>query len=141
MRVDEVMSAAKCCRPDATVQDCARMMRDENIGFIPICDEQGKPVGAITDRDIAVRVVAEGKTGSERARTFMTRDLVGCRLGEDVSAAERLMRHRQVSRVMVCDERGRLQGVISLQDLSEAAGEEDTGRTVAQLKTDQPSMH
>ena len=71
----------------------------------------------------------------------MTGDIVGCQLGDDVSRAAELMREQQVSRVMVCDAAGRLQGVISLQDVAEAESDESAGRTLTQVKSDQASAH
>jgi CBS domain-containing protein len=141
MRVDEVMTPAKCCSPEDTVQRCARLMKDENIGFVPVCERDGKPMGAVTDRDLAVRVLAEGKDGKEQLRNVLTRDIVHVRLGADVAEAARLMRERQVSRVMVCDDAGKLQGVISLQDLAEAESDEETGRTLTDVKSDQSTAH
>ena len=136
MRVDEVMSQAKCCRPSDTASDCARLMRDADIGFVPICDDAGKPVGAVTDRDLAIRVLADGRTGDERLERGETREIVSCTLGDDVRRAAELMRVRQVSRVMVCDVDGRLQGVLSLQDIAEIESDETTGHTLTQVKTD-----
>jgi CBS domain-containing protein len=141
MRVDDVMSPAKCCSPDDTVQRCARLMKEENIGFVPVCDRDGKPIGAITDRDLAIRVLAEGKTGDERIDRYVTRDVVGCRAGDDIADAARLMREHQVSRVMVCDDAGALQGVISLQDLAEEESDEVAGRTLTDVKSEQPTAH
>jgi CBS domain-containing protein len=88
-------------------------MRDESIGFVPICNAAGEPIGAITDRDLAIRVLAEGRAASEKVEQFMTRDVVSCPLGADLRDAQRLMRERRKSRVMVCDDRGRLVGVVS----------------------------
>jgi CBS domain-containing protein len=141
MRVDDVMSPAKCCSPDDTVQSCARLMKDENIGFVPVCDRDGKPIGAITDRDLAIRVLADGKTGNEKIDRYVTREVVGCRTGDDIQDAARLMREHQVSRVMVCDDAGKLQGVISLQDLAEEESDEMAGRTLTDVKADQPTAH
>jgi CBS domain-containing protein len=141
MRVSEVMSSAKCCSPDDTVRDCARLMKEENIGFLPVCDAAGKPVGAITDRDLAIRVLAEGRPASEKIQPFITKDIVECRLDDDISDAQHLMEEQQVSRVMVCDESGKLAGVISLHDLAEAEGEESAGRTLTGVKSDQPTAH
>ena len=61
MRVDEVMKPAKCCRQGDAVRTCASLMKQENLGFVPICDQAGKPIGALTDRDLVIRVLAEGK--------------------------------------------------------------------------------
>lgn len=138
MRVDELMSEATCCREDDSVRDCANVMKEADIGFLPICDAQGEPIGAITDRDIAVRVVAAGRSYDEPASAFMSRDVIGCRLGDDVQRAIELMRNERKSRVMVCDEQGKLKGVISLQDLAEYQSEEETGETLQEVKSDAP---
>lgn len=138
MRVSEILSRAKWCTPETTVEDCARLMRDESIGFVPVCDRDGKPVGAVTDRDLVVRVLAERRGGNEKLGGVLTRDLVSCHADDDLSVAERLMRDRQVSRVMVCDDFGKLLGVISLQDLAEAESDVATGRTLTDVKSDQP---
>jgi CBS domain-containing protein len=116
-------------------------MRDEDVGFVPICDDQGKPLGAITDRDLAIRVLADGRGGDERVEPFMSRDVVGCTTEDDVRAALQLMRDRKVSRVVVCDAGGVLRGVISLQDVAEVESDEEAGRTLGEVKGDQPSVH
>jgi CBS domain-containing protein len=141
MRVEEVMSSAKCCQESDSIIECARLMRDDNIGFVPICDASGKPVGAVTDRDLVLRVLAEGRRVDEKISGCMTRNVVACRLGDDLRDAERLMRERRTSRVMVCDEQGKLVGVISLQDVAQLEDEEDVGETLQQVKSDQPTAH
>lgn len=141
MRVEQMMSPARCCSEDDTVRAVARMMRDENVGFAPICDGEGKPVGALTDRDLAVRILAEGRSADEKASDCMTRDVMACRIGDDLKDAIRLMREQRKSRVMVCDDDGRLKGVISLQDIAEIESEEETGETLQQVKSDQPAAH
>jgi CBS domain-containing protein len=140
MHVEELMSSAKCCIEGQSVRDAARLMRDENIGFVPICDAQGMPLGAVTDRDLAIRVLAEGRAADERIERVMTHDPVSCRLGDDVKNAERLMRRSRKSRVMVCDERGRLAGVISLADIAEVESGTATGATLHEVKSDQPPV-
>jgi CBS domain-containing protein len=116
-------------------------MRDESIGFVPICDRGGKPLGAVTDRDLAIRVLAEGRPPSEKLQGFTTQEVVSCRVGDDVSRAQRLMEERQVSRIMVCDDAGKLVGVLSLQDIVEEEGAEAAGRTLSGVKSDQPTAH
>lgn len=141
MRVEDVMSSAKCCRESDTVIECARLMRDDDIGFVPVCDDDKKPVGAVTDRDLVLRVLAEGRSFDDPLSTCMTRDVISCRVGEDVSDARRLMAEHRTSRTMVCDEQGRLVGVISLQDLAELESDEEIGETLQQVKSDQPTAH
>jgi CBS domain-containing protein len=138
MRVEDVMSSAKCCRESDTVIECARLMRDESIGFVPICNDAGEPIGAVTDRDLAIRVLADGRSPDEEISAFMTRGVVSCGVGDDVSDAEQLMRDHRKSRIMVCDEQGKLCGVVSLQDVAELESEESVGETHQEVKSDQP---
>jgi CBS domain-containing protein len=144
MRVEELMSDAKCCKETDTVIDCAKLMRDESIGFVPICDKDMKPIGAITDRDLTIRVLAEGRSADEKLSGFMTRDVISCRTGDDSEEIARLMREHKKSRVMVCDDKGKLVGVVSLQDIAETESEEEAGETLQQVKSgepDQPTAH
>lgn len=138
MRVEDVMSEATCCREQDSVRDCAKLMKDEDIGFVPICDAHGAPVGAVTDRDLVIRVLADGRSVDEPVSGFMTRNVIGCRIGDDVEKAMELMRTERTSRVMVCDAQGGLKGVISLQDLAEDTDEEEAGETLQQVKSDAP---
>lgn len=142
MRVDELMSDATGCRQGATVRECARLMKEKNIGFVPICNEAGVPLGAITDRDLAIRVLAEGRSAEDAVDAFMTRDVLSCRVGDDVRDAEQLMRDARKSRVMVCDASGKLEGVISLADIAVATSEAAVGETLQQVKSDdRPAAH
>ncbi len=144
MRVEELMSDAKCCRETDSVIECARLMRDESIGFVPICDQDRKPIGAITDRDLTIRVLADGRSPDEELSGFITRDVIRCKSGDDSDEVARLMRDHRKSRVMVCDDDGKLVGVVSLQDLAESESEEETGETLQQVKSgepDQPTAH
>ncbi len=144
MRVQELMSAAKCCRSSDSVIDCAKLMRDENIGFVPICDDDGRPVGAITDRDLTIRVLAEGRSPDQKLSSFMTKDVVSCRPDDDAQEVAELMKERRKSRVMVCDDQGKLVGIVSLQDLAEASTDEEAGETLQEVKSgppDQPATH
>lgn len=141
MRVEELMSEAKCCKEGTSVRDCARLMRDETIGFVPVCNDRSEPIGAITDRDLAIRVLADGLAANERVDRFMTRDVVACRAGDDVKDVERLMRDHRKSRVMVCDASGKLLGVISLADVADVESDGAIGQTLQQVKSDQPMAH
>ncbi len=81
MRVEELMSEAKCCRETDTAMAAAKMMREEAIGFVPICDRSGKPVGACTDRDLTIRILAEGRPGDTKLSDCMSKDVISCRTG------------------------------------------------------------
>lgn len=119
MQVHEIMTAdAVCFGESDAVMEIARRMREQNIGFVPICDERGRPVGTVTDRDIAIRVAAEDKKASRtHARQIMSHEAVTCRASDAVERAEAIMAEHHKSRLMVVDDGGRLAGVLSLADL------------------------
>jgi CBS domain-containing protein len=102
-----------------SVQVAARKMRDENIGFLPVCENGTKVIGTVTDRDIAIRACADDRAASKtRIRDVMTREVVGCRPSDDVAKAEELMSKHHKSRMLCIDEAGKLVGVISLSDIA-----------------------
>jgi CBS domain-containing protein/uncharacterized protein (DUF2267 family) len=107
-----------CVLSDTTVQTAAQRMDDENIGFVPVCDTSGKVLGTLTDRDIALRVVAKALPAATRFPDVMTREVVACRPEEDIQQAEERMRRAQKSRIVCTDPAGRLVGVISLSDIA-----------------------
>ncbi len=118
MRCQEIMKQElECVSPRDTVEDAAMRMREENIGFLPVCDESKKVLGTLTDRDIAVRVVAARKPASTLVEEVMTREVIACQPREDIREAEKLMAEHHKSRIMCVDDGGTLVGVISLSDL------------------------
>ncbi len=133
MRCSELMKCeVETFRPGDPVVRIARRMREVNIGFVPICDPDGHPVGTITDRDLALRVCAEDRRASEvRAEEVMTREIVTCREADDLGCAETLMARNHKSRIMIVDEDGRLQGIISLSDVVE---QEEDARAAATMR-------
>jgi CBS domain-containing protein len=135
MKLREIMkSDASCVSPEDTIQDAARQMKEENIGFLPVCDDSEKVLGTITDRDIAVRVVAEGKPWDTKVQDVMSRDVVSARAEDDIADAESLMSSAQKSRLIVTDGNGILEGVISLSDLTK--NDSDSGaRTMRKVTT------
>jgi len=119
MKLKEIMkSDASSISPSAPIQAAARQMREENIGFLPVCDDSDKVLGTVTDRDITVRVVADGKSPSTKVEDVMSREVIAARPDDDLSEAERLMTKQQKSRLVVTDDQGKLKGVISLSDLA-----------------------
>ncbi len=120
MRCEEVMKRnPECLSENDTVQRAAIRMRDENIGFLPVCDAGGKAIGTVTDRDLTIRVLADGRASNVRVADCMTRQVVSCRAQDDLTQAEKLMAQHQKSRIMVVDNGGKLVGVISLSDIAE----------------------
>jgi len=95
----------------------ARRMRDNNVEFLPICDRRGRVIGTITDRDLAVRVVAEGLDYDLPITDVMTREVMACRTDDDVLHAGRVMLASRKSRLVVLDADGRLAGVVTLSEV------------------------
>jgi len=136
MKASDIMTSnPECLTPDSTVQEAARLMRDGGFGAIPVVDDQSRleVVGIITDRDIAIRHVAEGHDGSCRVGDHMTRDVECVRADSDLDDVEDLMSDEQIRRIPVVDANDRLVGMIAQADLSRHAGEEDVGQAVKDI--------
>jgi len=134
MRVHDVMTkTAVCTRPDASLEEAAERMKSLDVGALPVCSDD-RLVGMVTDRDIAIRSVAEGHNPRlEHVRDVMTPELVYCFEDQDTEDAARLMRDKQIRRLPVLNRDKRLVGMVSLGDL---ARETDDGQAAGQtLKT------
>jgi CBS domain-containing protein len=107
----------QCTSPQETARSAAEQMRKSNVGFLPVCDEARRVIGTLTDRDLAVRVLAEGLGASTPIQNIYSREVVACRPENDLQKAEALMAQHQKSRICCVDVEGRLVGVISLTDL------------------------
>jgi len=125
MKVREIMSRnVECIDRDASIKDAAGKMRLLDVGFLPVC-EGGEVVGTLTDRDITIRHVADGQNPYRvKARDIMTPNVFFCYEDQDVEEVARYMQEHEVRRVLIYDRTERLVGVVSLGDLSKAAGEE-----------------
>jgi predicted transcriptional regulator/uncharacterized protein (DUF2267 family) len=119
-----------CVLPDSTVHTAAQRMRDEGIGFLPVCDASGTVLGTLTDRDIVIRLVAEAFPVATRVVEVMTHEVVACRPDEDIQDAEQRMREAQKSRIMCTDAANRLLGVISLSDIARNAVDDQAVETL-----------
>lgn len=130
---DLMTSDPRTVEPSTTVADAARAMRDEGVGPIPIA-ENGKLVGILTDRDIAVRAVAEGKDPtSTTVQEIASRNLVTVDPEQGLDEALRLMAEHQVRRLPVCEEDGRLVGILAQADVARNVGDQPTGEVVEQI--------
>ena len=132
--ISEVMTANPCAidagRP---VAHAAKMMRDEDVGLAPIV-EGNRLVGTVTDRDIAIRVVAEGKDPeSTKVTEIASTDVVTVDPQQDLDEALRLMTQHQVRRLPVVEEDGRLVGVIAQADVARSADDRRTGEFVEEI--------
>lgn len=118
MQVSEVMCRDfKLVPPQATIQDAARLMRDGDFGFLPVGDED-RLLGTLTDRDIVVAAVAEGRTSDTQVGELIKGDVVTVREDADVDAAAKLMRDRQIRRLAVVGGDERIVGVLSVGDIA-----------------------
>ena len=116
-----------------SVAYAAKMMRDENVGVAPIV-EGDRLVGVLTDRDIAIRVVAEGRDPEQvKVEEVASREVVTVDPQQDLGEALRLMARHQVRRLPVVEEDGRLVGVVAQADVAKEADERQTGETVEQI--------
>ncbi len=119
MQIKDIMSTnVQVTYPNCTLLEAADRMKVLDIGALPVCDGD-QVVGMITDRDITVRAIAEGlDPWTTMVREIMTADAVCCYAYQEVVEAARLMKDRQIRRLMVLDRRQRLVGVISLGDIA-----------------------
>ncbi len=135
MRCEELMKdAVEYVKPNTSVKDAARRMREKNIGFVPVCGDDGKVLGVITDRDLCCRVLADGNDVQRPVRDFMsTEPLVTVRPNDDLKRLQQQMGQGKVSRVLVCDDQGKLKGVISLSDLAQVADPSQCAHTLKRV--------
>jgi CBS domain-containing protein len=124
---DVMKSAVSRGHEADTVTACARMMRDQNIGFVPIVDADDQVVGLVTDRDLVLRVLAAELPGATPVSEVMTRDVRVCHPDERIQMAEKKMAETRKSRLVVVDEGGRCLGVISLSDIAQVESRRRAG--------------
>ncbi|MBK7857847.1 MAG: CBS domain-containing protein [Archangiaceae bacterium] len=121
MHCKDVMSRkVRCCKVSSSAAECAQIMRDDQLGFVPVVDDKGVVVGVVTDRDLALRVVAERLPPETPVVALMTAGpLCTCGPEESVRVLEARMEQTRRSRALVVDGAGALLGVISLADLAQ----------------------
>lgn len=128
MKVSDVMSrGASLARPDDTLRAVAQRMADEDLGFLPVGDDE-RLHGMITDRDIVVRAVAQGRDpAATRVSEVMTADVRYCFADEDLDHVVQNMGNLQVRRLPVVDRDKKLVGVVSLADSARGHDTEAAG--------------
>lgn len=121
MKCEDVMlTLVFKCDETSTVAECAQLMRDEQLGFVPVLDKQFNVVGVVTDRDLAVRVVAEGLDLSSPVTEVMSRGpFLSCAPEDDLHQLEQRMAETKKARALVKAPDGSLLGVISLSDIAQ----------------------
>jgi CBS domain-containing protein len=139
MQVKEVMTGnVECVRPDESIAAVAARMRDLDVGAMPVCNND-RLEGMVTDRDIAVRAVAEGKDPKTcQVRDAMTQDVVYCFEDQETDEAAQLMSDRQIHRLPILNRQKRLVGVLSVGDI---ARKESDAAAQAMRGISQPTHH
>ncbi|HEX5972724.1 MAG TPA: CBS domain-containing protein [Gemmatimonadaceae bacterium] len=141
MNISELMSKdPRTVTPDTPVSEAAQLMKEEDIGMVPVIERvggaetRGRLVGVITDRDIAIRTVAEGRAVDSPVRDVMSSGVRTATPNDSVESVMELMGREQVRRVPIVDERGSLVGVVSQADLARKAKNEGrVERTVEEI--------
>ena len=133
--ITSVMTAnPSCCRMDTPLCDVAQMMVDSDCGMIPVVDDGNRPIGAVTDRDIATRIVAAGKDATACcAGDAMTSPIKTITTGTSLYDATCVMEAEKIRRVIVVDDAGELAGVAALADLALAGKDEATAQVVKEV--------
>jgi CBS domain-containing protein len=134
MQAKDLMTrSVECISPRTGIHDAAERMKLLDVGFLPVC-ENDRLIGTITDRDIVLRLVAEGKdvTGS-KAIDIMTKDVFWCY--EDQTAAEisDFMAQKEIRRVLILNRNKRLVGVLSIGDLAKRGEEQKAGKAIKEI--------
>jgi CBS domain-containing protein len=135
MKIQDIMTRdPETVTPEATVREAAQIMLREEVGIVPVVAGSGdnRLVGILTDRDIAIRCVAEGRDGSCKVRDAMSSgELSTCRQSDDVDSLMQVMRTEKVRRIPIVDDRGSLLGIVSQADIAlKVHDPQRSGRTV-----------
>ena len=138
MKAQDIMTKdPRTVTPETSVREAARLMKDADVGVVPVVDAGGsrKLVGVLTDRDIALRVVADGKDAAScRVRDVMSSHPRTAKAGDDVDAVMSLMGREQVRRIPVVDDRGDLVGIVAQADVvREATDDRKAERTIEKI--------
>jgi CBS domain-containing protein len=128
---DAMTSNPTTITAETSLEEAARLMKNEDVGALPIVDGE-RLVGMVTDRDIAIRGVAEGRTGATVGE-IASKDVVTIDPQQGLEEAARLMAEHQVRRLPVCEEDGRLVGILAQADVAQSGHDTLTGETVQQI--------
>ena len=116
-----------------TASTAARVMREENVGFLVVCDGSGRARGTVTDRDLALNALEDPGGPGTHVAEFMARDLVTCRPSDPIDVAERVMSQHQKSRLVITDAEGVVHGVLSVADITQREDPTRAGQLVREI--------
>src|SRR6266700_4144301 len=136
MKCNEIMTKdPMCCLPGDTVDQAAQLMKDEDVGPVPVVADQTtkRLLGIVTDRDLAVKVVAEARQiAAVKVEEVMTRDPVTCHVDDDLQKAIDAMEKHQVRRIPVVDDNNQIVGIIAQADIAIRAHKPETTAEVVE---------
>ncbi|HEY1287544.1 MAG TPA: CBS domain-containing protein [Burkholderiales bacterium] len=133
MRVSEVMTpSVRVVSPEQTISEAARLMAEIDAGALPV-GEEDRLVGMITDRDIAVRAVAEQKPPTTKVREVMSQQVLYCFDDQELADIAQNMSDVKVRRLPVVNREKRLVGIVSIGDLAKGDNAASTGQAVADI--------
>ena len=135
MKLSEIMTRdVIVMQPDDSLQSAAKIMRDRNIGFLPVCDGEDL-LGVISDRDITIRALADGMDATIMlGRDLMTTPAIYCFDDQDISEAAKIMEENQIRRLVILNrDDKRLVGVISLGDLARNETADRSGKVLQKV--------
>jgi CBS domain-containing protein len=137
MKVQDIMTGEpRSLTPESTAREAAQLMKEINAGVIPVVESTGskKLVGVVTDRDIAIRLVAEGKGADCRVSEVMSSGRIAtCGPTDDVDRVMETMSREQVRRIPIVDERGALVGIVAQADIVRKADDRKAEDTVEKI--------
>ncbi|TMH02967.1 MAG: CBS domain-containing protein [Betaproteobacteria bacterium] len=146
MKVSDIMTRdVRLLSPDQTIREAAKLMAEVDAGALPV-GENDRLVGMITDRDIVIRAVAQGKSPDAKVADVMSKEMLYCFDTDAIDDVARNMAEAQVRRLPVINKDKRLVGIISLGDLARNDDPTTIGRTVSRVSTpggkhDQTTSH
>ena len=120
MKVKEcIENNVYCLKPNNTIQDCAKIMSENHVGSIPICDDNNSLVGIVTDRDVILRCIAcEKNCKTTLISQIMTTDVCYCNQEDELNEVEKMMSINQIRRIPIVDNEKKVVGIITLGDLA-----------------------
>ena len=136
MKVREIMTKDPvCCLASDTAQRVARVLKENGVGSVPVISdkESRKLVGMITDRDLCLGILAEGRDAKTPIQGHFSANPVSCREGENIAACEKLMQEHQVRRMPIVDGEGRVIGIVAQADLALKEKPEKVKEVVAEI--------